>query len=484
MPLTNKLLIEHSWFLYAGQNKMSKRIQSSVGLSIIITLPNVSVLINHVKAMHNAGGNVAIRISDHQESTLSSSVTMNNSIIAHGSAEQGGGLYIWIEINQQWHNGSIINVKNFLNVVAVLKTNFQNNSARKGGGAVFISRFERNINSTTQRHISFKDCQFIGNSVTWSRSGNGAAVHILKHQIADKILSVVALFSFYFKNCLFMYNKLNQETRDGGIVDFVLTSSIVIEDSNFTSNEGTAIFLQNSIVQFIGHIIFRNNSAMHGGALKFCQSSYMYIPVGHGHANIHIDFINNSATSTGGAIYVREQCAETASLCFFQPAHQNNISVSDLNIITLWFANNINVARLAGDAIYGGQVDNCYMISYKKNVAHWSRKVFTWIFNLTQQSKTSQSIISSHPYSSCFCNTSESDSNIIHTLLCRNLTYRAVIPGQTISIGAAAVGQRNGIVPTSSVYFEFSNVQYGSDNTTLLIINNGFEVNQSCTYSL
>ena len=479
VPSTNKLLIEHSWFLYAGQNKKSKRIQSSVGLSIIITLPNVSVLINYVKAMHNAGGNVAIRISDQQDSTLSSSVTINNSIIAHGSAEEGGGLYIWIEINQQWHNGSIISVKSFLNVVAVLKTMFRNNSARKGGGAVFVSRFERNITSTIQRHISFKDCQFIGNSVTQSRSGDGAAVHIFKHQIADKTLSVVPLFSFYFKNCSFMYNKLNQEARDGGIVNFVLTSSIIIEDSNFTFNEGTAIFLQNSIVQFSGHTVFKNNSAMHGGALKFCQSSYMYMPVGPGHANIHIDFINNSATSTGGAIYVREQCAETAPLCFFQPAHQSIISFSDLNIITLRFTN--NVARLAGDAIYGGQVDNCYTISYKKNVAHWSQKVFGRIFNLTQQNTSSQSTVSSHPYSSCFCNTSKADNNIIHTLLCKNLTYREVIPGQTISIGAVAVGQRNGIVPTTSVYFEFSNVQYESDNTTQLIINNGFEVNQPRT---
>ena len=38
----------------------NKQIQSSVGLSIIVTLPNISVLINHIKAMHNAGGNVAI----------------------------------------------------------------------------------------------------------------------------------------------------------------------------------------------------------------------------------------------------------------------------------------------------------------------------------------------------------------------------------------------------------------------------------------
>ena len=58
---------------------------------------------------------------------------------------------------------------------------------------------------------------------------------------------------------------------------------------------------------------------------------------------------------------------------------------------------------------------------------------------------------------------------------------REVIPGQTISIGAAAIGQGNGTVPISSVYFEFTNFQNLNDITTQLVVNNTFEANRPRT---
>ena len=76
------LLIEHSWFLYGGHK--SKR---AGGLSIFISRPEVSVRIDYIMAMYNIGGNVAINVGDY-----TSSVTINNSIIAHGSVKQGGGI--------------------------------------------------------------------------------------------------------------------------------------------------------------------------------------------------------------------------------------------------------------------------------------------------------------------------------------------------------------------------------------------------------
>ena len=470
--MKTNLLIEHSWFLYGGDHS-----DKAGGLSLFLYSPKVSVLISHIKAMYNTGGNIAIHFSDYHENT--SLVTIRNSIIAHGSAVQGGGLNIRVEALQLRQNGSS---NTFLNVVAVLKTMFVNNSASDRGGGLFITQYEKSITDTTQRRVSFTECQFIGNSIIHSDSlGDGAAVHIFKREIPDITLHMNPLFSFYFTNCIFEYNKLDMNTKEGGIVNFILTNSIIIEDSNFTSNEGTAIFLQNSNVQFSGNIIFANNSAQQGGALSFCQSSKMYLPLGY----VHIDFINNSATSTGGAINVREQCTERIPPCFFQPAYQKNVSFSKLNA-TLQFIN--NVAKLAGDAIYGGQVDRCYMITYNSNyifkrVVHHSHIVFAMIFNMTLQNNVTWSTISSPPYGACFCNTSKSDG-IIDFLVCSNRTYpREVIPGQTINIGVAAVGQTNGTVPISSVNFEFSNVLYGiqSGNTTQLIINNTFQVNHPRT---
>ena len=468
------LLIEYSWFLYGGNHS-----DRAGGLSIFFVRPKVSVLISHIKAMHNIGGNLAIHFSDYHENT--SSVTINNSIIAHGSAKQGGGLNIRVEATQLWQHG-IVNTRpsTSLSVLAVMNTTFENNSASDRGGGVFIIQYERSITDIIRRNISFKGCQFIGNSIIPDRSlGDGAAVHIYKRAIPDIALHINPLFSFIFTNCTFEYNQLNRESKEGGIVTFILTNSIIIEDSNFTSNEGTAIFLHNSNMQFRGKILFENNSALHGGALSLCQSSKMYLPVG----NIHIDFINNSATSTGGAINIREQCTEIIPPCFFQPGYQKHVKFSELNA-TLLFKD--NVAKLAGDVLYGGQIDRCFMVtndynSIFKNIMHHSTKAFNIIFNLAQQNNITQSTISSSPFGACFCNTSGSD-DFIHTLNCSNMTYaKPVIPGQTIIIGVAAVGQRNGTVPMSSVYFEFGNIKYRSENTTQLVINNTLQVNRPRT---
>ena len=482
MPtLRTDLLIHNSWFLYAGQNNKLTMTQSNFagGLSVFIDLPNVNVLISHIKAMHNIGGNVVIWVNDYHKNT--SSVSINNSTIAHGSAVIGGGLNIWVEVIQYGYNysSSVADVNTSLNVVAVLKTNFTNNSAIDSGGGVFIVYYEKSITDHIKRHVTFIDCKFIGNSLQHDQFGAGAAVYIFKHPIPETAPQISPLFSFRFTNCTFDQNKLTDNQvkvmKEGGIVMFIYTNGIIIEDSNFTSNEGTAIFLKNSIVQFSGHIIFRNNSAMHGGALKFCQLSKMYFPVGY--TNVHIDFINNSASSTGGAIFVQDQCADIVPLCFFQPACTGcvNPPVSDLINITLQFVN--NTAKLAGDAIYGGQIDYCSMNIYWK---YNSTEVFATIFNLTQQSNISQSIISSTPYGACFCNVS---NGIVSAPFCGDMPYNGeVIPGQKISIGVAAVGQKNGTVPTISVYFEFISVQIESSNTTQLIINNTFQVNQQCTH--
>ena len=181
--MTTNLLIEHSWFLYGG-NKTDK----PTGLSIVVYRPKVSVLISHIKAMYNIGGNIAIQVDDYQENT--SSVTVNNSIIAHGSAAQGGGMNIHVEATQLWQHGTV-NPKASLSVVEVLHTRFENNSASDRGGGVFITQYERSVTDIIQRYISFKRCQFIGSLIIQGRSlGDGAAVHIYNREIPEIALHV------------------------------------------------------------------------------------------------------------------------------------------------------------------------------------------------------------------------------------------------------------------------------------------------------
>ena len=205
------LLIEHSWFLYGG-NK-SKR---AGGLSLFIIRPEVSVRIDYIKAMYNVGGNVAISIEDY-----TSSITINNSIIAHGSAQQGGGIAIRVEA---WRNYSNCSVHYAIaTVVAIFNTTFVNNSASSRGDGVLIDQHEDNIVNSVQQHVSFVECQFIGNSITYSDNnvGDGAAVHILKRDIPVIKLHTNPMFSFLFTNCTFINNKLDSESKEGGIYSYL-----------------------------------------------------------------------------------------------------------------------------------------------------------------------------------------------------------------------------------------------------------------------
>ena len=459
------LRIEHSWFLH-GIKQEKAEVPSAGGLTIFIYLPNTTVTIDHIKAINNTG-NVAISITDHPEHT--SAVTISNSVIANGSAARGGGLRFWIKMEKVKFKKLLLKSYVQHKLVTIKNTTFSNNSAKENGGGLYISHYEGVIFNNIHRFIYIDSCQFIGNYIkNLGKSYTGAAVQVFNHKITASTPHTTPQYFFNFINCTFAHNRLNEIANEGGIINFVSTSGIAINDSNLTSNEGTAISLRDSNVEFGGYILFKNNTATNGGALKFCQFSTMNLPLGH----VLIDFINNSATAMGGAIYVaQEQCVETLPPCFFQPVVRKTANIKPRNVnVSLRFFN--NSARLAGDAIYGGQIDTCYVIfqfhTYgKKPGPYLSQQIFKKLCSFSGQMNSTHSTVSSTPYSACFCNTL---GGALDTLSCDNVTYpRAVIPGQTISIGVAAVGQRKGTIPISSVYFDFSSST--QDNNSQLIIN-------------
>ena len=473
------LHVADSWFLH-GKSKFDKGITSAAGLTILIYLPNVTVTIDRIRAMYNIG-NVAFLIRDYEYS--SSSITMSRSLIAHGSAMRGAGLRILLMINRntdRFHQQTVTNIHR--DIISVFNTTFANNSAGEMGGGAYISHYEGIIASLIRRYINFLECAFNGNSISHrGRSYAGAAMQVIKHRIDEQIPHTSPQFFLNFTRCSFMRNRLNEVINEGGILDIISTNGIIIIDSNFTSNNGTAISLRESNVEFIGNITFKHNRGINGGALRFCQFSTMYLQIFH---LIHnkIEFINNSAKSMGGAIYVaQEQCVETSPPCFFQPTIPSNVHLIDdilerMNL-TLMFEN--NTAGLAGDAVYGGQIDYCYLIVRQNHTIHGhpylSHVVFGELFNITSQHDSSMSTVSSTPYGVCFCNTS---NGTMDSLRCNNMTYPLVVsPGQMVSIGVTAIGQRNGTVPISPVYFEFGNPDDGRDNSTQLVVDS-YQVNQ------
>ena len=60
-----------------------------------------------------------------------------------------------------------------------------------------------------------------------------------------------------------------------------------------------------------GHILFEGNQAINEGALRFCDTSLVYIM-----NNTRIMFRNNHANEAGDAIYAQQRCLESTPPCF------------------------------------------------------------------------------------------------------------------------------------------------------------------------
>ena len=456
------LSIHNSWFMYGQLNneKHYRGFNFSSGLIILIYIPSVNVTIDSVIVKNNTGthgGNMAIQITDYHENT--STIAISNSVIANGSAVRGGGIQFWVQV-QQNYSQKIINSRTHF-IMNVSNTIFTGNSAGESGGGIYIGHYASRTKDFIVRHISFKGCKFMQNSVLYrkgvTRSYSGAAIQVIKHNIDDFVPHNVPQYMIDFQQCVFESNQLKDITNEGGIVDFVSTQSITVTNCSFTFNIGTAISLRQSNIKFFGtNNIFKGNTGTHGGAMKFCELSKMYLPS----YGVKIDFIGNSAKVSGGAIYVSQQlCLETAPPCFFQPIREIHSSIDDLHI-KLHFQN--NTALIAGDVVYGGQVDHCFLYysHYDNHSTYISKRVFDKIFDLTEQ-RESLSNLSSYPYGACFYD------NIEGKLECHNKSFPTtgvVYPGQHFNFYVAAVGQRNGISPASSGFFYFVSELDNSSN--------------------
>ena len=269
-------------------------------------------------------------------------------------------------------------------------------------------------------------------------------MEVITHNVLGYIFHVSSQFELTFHNCSFYNNSLLQDEKGtfiGAIVNVFSMEKIIFKNCNFTENNNTVLALKGSNLVLEGNILFEGNQAINGGALRFHDTSLVYIM-----NNTHITFRNNHAKVAGGAIYAQQCCLESSPPCFFQPVAPDYTYVSDLkHQMTLTFDS--NTANYAGDGLYGGVVDYCSMYQIFKGDKHCSdyyrsSEIFNTIFDFTQQPGISN--ISSDPYGVCLCDESGQ-------MNCSIKSYKfpkCVYPGEMFNISAAAVGQRHGVAPS------------------------------------
>ena len=423
---TSNVVIESSWFLYGNKNVLKNYAAS--GLQILIFCPSISIHLNQITVYDNKGvdgGNLALSLTEYSSNYNFSFISISNSNISKGHASRGGGLRFWSQIkssnNITWQSLKINNI-----ILKISNCTFNNNVATITGGAVYISHHEirNNFSMYGHRQISITNSTFIDN-----KGADGAAMEILRRTITTHITQK---FSVTFRSCRFCNN--HSEKKLSSAIQLIRIESTTLINCNFTSNSGSVFSLRNSDLNFLGAIRFEGNKGAHGGALKVCDSSLVFL-----HKWTNVAFISNKAQK-GGAIYAQQGCLDTAPACFFQPLISESMPVENLTkLMTLNFVN--NSATIAGDAIYGGSLDFCYTSAafiYKGEKFRISKsyQIFKSIFNMTEQSGSSN--ISSNPRGVCFCDIQKGEQ-------CRVVDANLLkYPGQTFNLSLTAVGQLNG----------------------------------------
>ena len=234
---------------------------------------------------------------------------------------------------------------------------------------------------------------------------------------------------FLFKNIIIRDHTFLPLGNNLAVVLVFSANNVTFEDIIIENSQVTALFAINSNIYVKGvKNLFKNNTGLLGGAIALYSSSILLIV-----QDASVSFINNHAEVFGGAIYIDKS---VSSYCFFQV--QANYKNPLINSTKIYFENN---NAFAGSSIYGGNIDNCLLFPETNvlSIVSNSSELFDTIaiFNDT---KNTNSIISSKPARACFCYNNITDCHLDNANM---IAY----PGQKLTIPVVTVGQRFGHSP-------------------------------------
>ena len=201
------------------------------------------------------------------------------------------------------------------------------------GDALYIFDDGRNID------IVLQECQFISNK----SPGHGAVLYIYREVIQPFDSSNIQIVNAHF----------DQNIAGSSVVYITHSKSkqsiyqlkLHVNTSMFTNNVASSLHLPGCDVKFSGVLLFKNNIAEKGGAMYLDQGTMVTIK-----NEANIQFIANTATLNGGAIYVD-------LLCDYLIGYTNTFSHGKFSNYSAIFIN--NSARVAGNSL-------CFKILFSK----------------------------------------------------------------------------------------------------------------------
>ena len=198
---------------------------------------------------------------------------------------------------------------------------------------------------------------------------------------------------------IFSFNNIHQVTING-------SSS---QPSIFQNNYGSVIDAFSSMIYLNGHVIFKNNQATSGAAIRVLES---VLNINEG---LNVTFCNNTAEQLGGAIFGTKTIFSRNTECVIQ------IPFSKKAIVNFFD----NSARLSGNTIFASPLYNCYCFNSSKIVN--STEEYLKQFNIANTSNNDLLDISSDTYMIKVCDNNALEVNHY--------------PGETIHLNVSALDE-------------------------------------------
>ena len=309
----------------------------------------------------------------------------------------------------------------FINSASILITIIDTIIAQNANGIIieFTPLFSKDV------------CIIINDSIFQENNGISLGVEALQ-PVGTKKVDISLNSIMFFSNTNILPN--------GGIIQVDGRIRLSVEDSCvFRANHGSSIQALTTNVTLSGGVIFEDNTASQGGAISLSYSVLRF-QLRNG-TKTTILFINNTATNTGGGIYIAQSLSidpDSGSACFYDEIDGMLFHdiVSDNQNITLVFIN--NTAANGGKDLYGATPNSfCHVTLYKLNIWNTQSIVSSYIYKYIFKHSSDLSSLASDPKRVCLCKS-------LSQLMCANLSYifynTTRYPGEVFILSLVVVG--------------------------------------------
>lgn len=417
------------------------------GLSLFSDHPkyNESVLISNCNIASNIGhngGNVVVYIHDNIGSEYSLRITKTSFLNGNvgferfeKTAKSGGLTIMYGYVDEHLRLPGVGHI--YTKSIAIQHSTFRGNKAFTAGAILFQSHIFRD--KTMRARINVINCTVSNNfgyDTIFTVRGNLGnrfyklklemyGIRMLNNRLLGRVSLIDPLLAYHFTPHI---SALHTEE-----FDTATCAGIEIRGNEL---RGLSTRL-NTQFRFQGENFISDNRGTEGGALHIDNS---IIRLQHSSTRLHIT--NNTATLSGGAIYITPsppRLISSSSFCFFDIKYTQCDAIPHQLRGSILLRN--NSAGVSGNGIYGGNIETCTLyecFATSLDIHLTGISIFELVFDIPWNRSLTE--VTSDVEQLCFC---------VHGRPQCSLESWSVsgYPGVQVHVPTVAVGQLNGTTP-------------------------------------